>query len=195
MKSRLTLTLSASALALALAACGGSTATKPAVTKPPATSSATAAPAGTGQVLPVKENPIKNTSTTKALVVGKILVEDNADPVTKKTVGDHLEIPLSNTGTTALGGFEIFYTFTDTKTNESESYYAKLPDSFTIAPGASRVAHFDKTGAPDHFPVNAFSLYATSKNALNVSVVVSAAGAAPETASVKKDAGGSEQAD
>jgi hypothetical protein len=190
MKSRLTLTLSAAAFALA--ACGGSTATKPAVTKP---SSATSAPAGAGQVLPVKENPIKNTSTAKALVVGKILVEDNADPVTNKTVGDHLEIPLSNTGTTTLGGFEIFYTFTDTKTNESESYYAKLPESFTIAPGATRVAHFDKTGAPDHFAMNAFSLYATSKNALDVAVVVSAKDAAPETASVKKDAGGFEQAD
>jgi hypothetical protein len=102
---------------------------------------------------------------------------------------------LSNTGTTTLGGFEIFYTFTDTKTNESESYYAKLPESFTIAPGASRVAHFDRTGAPDHFAVNAFSLYVTSKNALDVSVVVSATGSAPEAGTVKKDAGGSEQAD
>ena len=40
-----------------------------------------------------------------------------------------------------------------------------------------------------------FSLYATSANALDVTVVVSAADAAPQTATVQKDAGGTETAD
>ena len=55
--------------------------------------------------------------------------------------------------------------------------------------------HFDNTGAPDHFAVNDFSLYATSANALDVTVEVSAADAAVQTASVQKDAGGAETAD
>jgi hypothetical protein len=58
-----------------------------------------------------------------------------------------------------------------------------------------RVAHFDKTGATDHFPVNQFSLYHTDINALNVTVQVSASGTAVQTATVKKDAGGPEEAD
>jgi hypothetical protein len=182
-------TLAFALAAMALAACGGSTVSKP------TPSSGVAKPAAAGAVLPVTSNPIANASTTRALKIDKVLVEDNVDPATKKAASDHLEITLTNTGTAALAGFEVFYTFTDTVTNATESYYAKLPDSFTIAGGASRVAHFDKSGAPDRFPVNAYSLYATSKNTLTVMVVVSATGAAPETATVKKDAGGSEQAD
>ena len=54
--------------------------------------------------------------------------------------------------------------------------------------------NFDNTGAPDHFAVNQFSLYYTSKAALQVTVQVSATGAAPVTATVKKDPGGSENA-
>jgi hypothetical protein len=181
--------LALAVVALALAACGGSTVSKP------APSPGVAKPATAGAVLPVTSNPIANTSTTKALKIDSVLVEDNVDPATKKAASDHLEIAITNTGAAVLAGFEVFYTFTDSTTNASESYYAKLPDSFTVAAGASRTAHFDKSGAPDHFPVNAYSIYATSKNALSVSVIVSAAGAAPETLTVKKDAGGSEQAD
>ena len=59
----------------------------------------------------------------------------------------------------------------------------------------TRIAHFDNTGATDHFPVNKFSLYSTSKNAMDVTVIVSAEGAAVQTATVKKDAGGAENPD
>ena len=45
------------------------------------------------------------------------------------------------------------------------------------------------------FPVNEFSLYSTDTNALNVTVTVSAADAAIQTITVKKDAGGPETAD
>ncbi len=176
------------AAALTLGACSspsdGSTAT-----------SATSAPAGqSDQVLPVTDNPITNDATAQTLTIDSVLVENNED-ASGNAVDDHLEIALTNTGAEPLAGFEVFYTFTDTTTNATESYYAALPDSFTIEPGASRVAHFDNTGAPDHFPTNDYSLYATSTNAQDVTVEVSAQGAAVQTATVPKDAGGPEEAD
>ncbi len=108
---------------------------------------------------------------------------------------DHLEISVTNTSGAELGGFEVFYTIDDPTTNISESYYAALPTAFTVAPGASRAIHFDNTGEPDHFPVNDLSLYYTDTNALDVTVEVSATGAAPQTVSVQKDEGGVEVPD
>ncbi len=161
-----------------------------------AQSTSTSTPASSGslgkQVLPVTSNPINNRSTAQTLQIKKVLVENNVDPVTNEAADDHLEITLTNTGDTELGGFEVYTTYTDPTANLSESYYTKLPPSFTIAPGATRVAHFDNTGEPDHFEVNDYSLYATSKNALDVEVIVSAQGAAVQTATVKKDPGGAE---
>lgn len=154
----------------------------------------TAAVGATSQVLPVKTNPINNTSTVKALEISSVLVENNVDPKTNKAVDDHLEVALRNTGTTDLTGVEVFYTFTDTKTNDTESYYLKLPSTFTIPANGQRIAHFDNTGATDHFPVNKYSLYTTSQNPQKVTVVVSAKGAATATKTVKKDAGGAEVA-
>ncbi len=147
-----------------------------------------------GPVLPVADNPISNASTVQALKIVSVLVENNVDS-SGKAAPDHLEIALSNTGTTKLTAFETFYTFTDTATGVTENYYAKLPADFTIAPDGSRTAHFDNTGAADHFPVNQFSLYYTDTNALDVSVIVSANDSALQTANVQKDAGGPETAD
>lgn len=161
---------------------------------PPAASNS-AKPGGTGDaVLPVTSNPIQNNSTTKDLKIDSVLVENNVGADGKDT-DDHLEIAVTNTGTKELSGFEVYYTFTDPKTSDTESYYAKLPADFTIAPGSSRTIHFDNTGAADHFAVNKFSLYYTDTNALDITVEVSAVDAAPQTATVKKDAGGAEQAD
>jgi hypothetical protein len=146
-------------------------------------------------VLPVEANPISNPATAKLLKVDSVLVENNVNPATGKAADDHLEIAITNTGTTELAGFEIFYTFIDPTAAVTENYYAKLPADFTIPAGGHRIAHFDNSGAPDHFPVSNFSLYKTSANALDVTVIVSATGAAPTTATAKKDAGGSETAD
>lgn len=148
-----------------------------------------------GQVLPVKTNPIVNAATTPGLVIDSVLVENNEDPKSAKAVSDHLEVAMSNSGSTPLSGFEVFTTFTDRATKATESYYTKLPATFTIAPGASRIAHFDDTGATDHFPVNSFSVYSTSRNALDVVVKVSAEGVAVQEATVKKDKGGAEEND
>jgi hypothetical protein len=102
---------------------------------------------------------------------------------------------VTNAGQTELSGFEVYYSFTDPTDNLTEGYYSALPDSFVVGPGESRIIHFDNSGEVDHFPVNEFSLYATSLNALDVSVMVSASGAAPQTASLQKDAGGEETSD
>lgn len=184
-------------LALA-AACGSSSSTGAAST----TSSTTSSGRGTGpastapgeQVLPVSTNPIRSTATATPLSIKSVIVENNVDSAGKAT-DDHLEVTLASSGSQALTNVEVFYTYSDPTAKTSESYYLKLPASFSIPAGGTRTAHFDTTGKPDHFPVNKFSLYYTSTNALDVTVVVSADGAAPQTTTVRKDAGGAETAD
>ena len=149
---------------------------------------------GGGAVLPIEGNPIRNTATTRTLKIESVLVENNVDEA-GKTADDHLEITLSNSGPTDLKDIEIFYTFNDLTTKTIENYYTKLPDNFVVAANSKRVAHFDTTGQPDHFPVNKFSLYYTDKNELEVKVIASAQGAAVQTTTLKKDAGGPEAAD
>ncbi|MFA6575388.1 MAG: hypothetical protein WCS84_08190 [Nocardioides sp.] len=176
---------------LALAtACGGTSTSSAGDTTPSATGNAT----GGSAVLPVQSNPIKNTSTTQALTIDSVLVENNVD-ASGAAADDHLEIAVTNSGSADLSGFEVYYTITDSKTPDTESYYTKLPPSFTVAPGASRVIHFDNTGATDHFPTNQYSLYYTDTNPLDVTVEVSATDSAPQTLTVAKDAGGAEEAD
>lgn len=146
------------ASALALSACGSSGAT----TATTASSGPTGASPGastSSQVLPVTSNPIQNSATAQTMAITSVLVENNVDPTSGKITDDHLELALKNSGSTTLEGFEIYYTFKDSKTGATESYYAKLPASFTIAAGQTRLAHFDNTGATDHFPVNQYSLY------------------------------------
>jgi hypothetical protein len=180
--------------AAALAGCSsGSSSGSGAAPAPTGTASSAATPGS--PVLPVTSNPIANTSSTQALSIDEVLVENNVDPATGKTASDHLEIAMTNTGKTELTAFEVYYTFDDPKTGDTESYYAELPTSFTIAPGAQRNAHFDNTGEADHFPVNDFSLYYTDTNAIDVTVEVSAADTAVQTATIAKDAGGPETAD
>lgn len=188
-----------------LAACGGSSGSAaPASTVSAPTAVTTGGTTGNtplvttatngGPVLPVANNPITNTSTVQALTIDSVLVENNVDAA-GKAASDHLEIALSNTGTAELTAFEVYYTFTDPTTNTSESYYAQLPASFTIPAGGTRIAHFDNTGAVDHFPVSEFSLYYTDTNAMDVTVTVSATDSAVQTTTIQKDAGGPETAD
>lgn len=178
----------------ALAACGASSGSS--TTAPPASVPTAVSTSGTasGPVLPAASNPITNASTVQALTIDTVLVENNVDAAGKAT-SDHLEIALTNSGPAELTAFEVFYTFTDPTRNTSESYYAQLPASFTIPAGGKRIAHFDNTGAVDHFPVNDFSLYYTDTNAMDVTVTVSATDAAVQTTTIQKDAGGPETAD
>jgi hypothetical protein len=184
--------------ATALSSCGGSAAkidsSATASSTTSTISTGTGAPAGTSQVLPIADNPINNAATANGLKITSVLVENNEDPATKKTVDDHLEIALENTSANDLTGFEVYYSFADPTDKTTEGYYTKLPTAFTIPAGGTRIVHFDNTGAVDHFPVNKYSLYSTSKNALDVKVTVSAADVAVQTATLKKDAGGAENA-
>lgn len=187
--------LAAAALAagLLLAGCSGSSSSS---SSPNASTAATGTSTSAGsQVLPVTANPINNPATIKALKIDSVLVENNVNPATGKDAADHLEIALANTGSSPLANVEVFYTFTDQTTRTTESYYARLPGSFNVPAGGTRIVHFDDTGAPDHFPDNKYSLYHTSANALDVSVTVSADGAAVQTATIQKDAGGAENPD
>jgi len=181
------LPLAAIGLAVALASgCGGGGSN--ATTGSPAATTSSAAGA---QVLPVAKNPISNASQAPGLTISKALVENNVSPQTGKGVPDHLEIALKNTTAKPLAQIGVYFKITDPAKKVSEGYYTKL-DGFTIEPGATRVAHFDNTGAKDHFPVNNYSLYYTDKNALVVDVTASAPDFKPATFTVKKDAGGAE---
>lgn len=173
------------AVVLASGCGGGSSSTSS--SRPPDTTAATSAV----RVLPVPKNPISNASRAPGLTITKVLVENNVSPETGKAVSDHLEIALENTSAKPLGQIAVYYKITDPTKKLSEGYYTKL-DGFTIAPGATRVAHFDETGAKDHFPVNKYSLYYTDENELVVEVTASAPNVKPATFTVKKDAGGAE---
>lgn len=151
----------------------------------------TASSSASGRVLPVPRNPISNTSQAPGLTITKALVENNVSPETGKGVSDHLEIALKNTSTKPLDQMGVYFKITDPTKKVSEGYYTKLA-GFTIEPGTTRVAHFDQTGAKDHFPVNKYSLYYTDKNALVVDVMASSPSVKPATFTVKKDSGGAE---
>ncbi len=186
---RLGLAATAAATALLVSACSAGASTTAAA--PAAAGTSAAAAAGAGAVVPVKSDPISNTATAASLAVAKVQVENNTDAA-GKAVSDHLQVDLRNTGATALTGFEVFYTFADPKAGTTESYYLKLPADYSLAAGATDTLNFDSGSGPGHFPANKFSLFNTSKAALDVTVKVSATGAAPVTATAKKGPGGSE---
>ena len=174
-------------LAALLAGCGGSSSSSSPATTSPATTPA----AGTPRVLPVATNPIADTSKAPGLAITKALVENNVSPDSGKAVVDHLEVALRNTSAKPLSQIAVYYKISDLAKGVSEGYYTKL-DGVTIAPGATRVVHFDNTNATDHYPVNIYSLYYTDKNALVIDVMASSPTAKPATFAIKKDAGGAE---
>ncbi len=188
------LALTAIALTVAVASgCGGGASSSASSTSAPTTGTqaSTTPAAGTDQVLPVPDNPISNSSTGAGLTITKVLVENNVSPDIGKAVDDHLEIALENTSAKPLDHIEVYYKITDKAKAASEGYYTKL-DGVTIQPGATRVVHFDNTGATDHYPVNKYSLYYTDMNALVVDVMASSPSVKTATFTVTKDAGGAE---
>ena len=178
-------------VAVLASGCGGS-GSSGSPTTPSSQATTTGAPASTSKaVLPVAKNPIANSSTAPGLTITKALVENNVSPDTGKAVDDHLEVALMNTGAKPLDKVEVYVRISDPAKGIAEGYHSTL-GGFSIAPGATRVAHFDNTGATDHFPVNKYSLYYTDKNALVVDVTASSPKVKPATFTVKKDAGGAE---
>jgi Bacterial TSP3 repeat len=145
-------------------------------------------------------NPIAQVGKPGGPAIASAKVEDNFDPVTKKDVADHLEITLTNPGATLLTGLQVYVTITDSLTLRSESYSRHLA-AFKLKAGAATVLHFDVRGSADssaaseHFRSNPNSMLYKSANAKTVTVQVAAAGYAPSSITVKKDAGTAEKAD
>ena len=143
---------------------------------------------GTASLLPVKTNPIQNTSTQPGLSIENAAAEDNVDPSTKQAIGDRLQITLKNSSTKTLTGFEVFYTMTDATTHASESYYLPLTD-LTLPAGATTTIYFDNEKGPHHYPENRYSIYRSSTNKVDFAIQVSAKDVAIAEGAATKGAG------
>ncbi len=101
---------------------------------------------------------------------------------------------MRNDTTSELSSFEIYSVMTDVTTGQSEAYYQALP-GFTLAAGATGTLSFDGENGPGHFPENTFSLYRSSKNQVDFTIEVSAAGVQVANAAATKGSGGGDAAD
>lgn len=137
---------------------------------------------------------IKNTSSVIGFTIKSYAVENNTDPATNKVVSDHLEVTLVNTTPKPLTNLEIYYTMTETKTQQKESYYKKIT-GFTLAANATSTIHFNNKTGEGHFSANKNSLYYTSTNAIDFAIEVSTPGYATQNINVTKAAGGAETKD
>jgi len=123
--------------------------------------------------------------------IKEVIVENNYDPITKTSAPDHLEIVLVNNGSQNISNFEVFYTITDLKTNQTQSTLLPL-NGFILGSHQEKSVHIDVSGKEGHFRANPNSIYYTSKNQLQFNVIVNAQGHQAQRATVKKDAGGTE---
>ena len=200
--NRSTLTTAGLSVLLTAAALTGcaSTATTTSGAAPAAASSAAATAGATGgsvapgTVLPVTSDPIVNAATAPTLKITYAAVEDNVDPTTTQAITDRLEVTLTNTGTQPLTGFEVYYQMTDVTTKATEGYYQKL-DGLTIPAGQEQTIYFDNETGPGHYPENAFSIYRSSTNQVDVKIDVSATGAKIATGTATKSVGTGEKSD
>lgn len=137
------------------------------------------------------DNPIKEASTAQGFKIDSVIAENNVDAA-GAAAPDHLEITITNTsGKDISQGWDLYYTLTDTVTNEVQSFYMKLP-GFSLAAGATERIHVDTSGAAGHFRADPNSSFYKGQNKLKVDVVLHAAGYAPQTGTVAKDAAGAE---
>lgn len=137
------------------------------------------------------ENPITETSTIKAFKIDSVLAENNVDEA-GADAPDHLEITVTNTGTTDItDGWDLYYTLTDQKTGDAQSFYMTLP-GFSVPAGKTVHLHIDTSGASGHFRADPNSSFYTGDNQLKVEATLHATGFAPQTGSVLKDAASAE---
>lgn len=139
-------------------------------------------------------NPIDTSGAPAPFKISELLVENNVEPGTSKAAPDHLEIAVTNSGTTALTGFSLYYSFTDQDSGKVESVFRKL-DGFSVPAGGEARIQFDDGTVAGHFRANPNSIYITSQAGKVVDVVLKVDGFAPVTAQVMKDKGGAEAAD
>jgi hypothetical protein len=184
--------LGAAVLVATLAACSAPTAASPSATS--ATDAATASSADSNIVLPVDANPIANQAAHPDLAVVSAAVEDLVDPSTGQAIDDRLMLTLKNNGSSDLSNLEVYYTMTDAVTGASESYYQALT-GFTLAAGAEDYVYFDNKTDPGHFPENQFSLFRSSVNQVDFTIMVSADQSGIAQATTFKSEGTGEKVD
>ena len=115
-------------------------------------------------------------------------------------MADHLEITIKNLGTTLLRGLQVYFTITNDNTLRFESYSRNLT-AFKLKAGATTVLHFEVNGAldagaaTDRFRLNPNSMLYKSATSKTLTIQIAAAGYAPSSITVKKDAGTAEKAD
>ena len=139
-------------------------------------------------------NPLDMTGAPAPFAIKEALVENNYDYAAKKDATDHLELLVTNSGSTDLSGFSIYYSITDADTGKVEGTFRKL-DGFSVPAGGEARIHFDDGAMAGHFRANPNSIYITSEAAKTVSFVLKADGFAPVSVDVAKDKGGAEAAD
>jgi hypothetical protein len=184
--------LGAAVLVATLAACSAPTAASPSASS--ATDAATASSADSNIVLPVDANPIANQAAHPDLAVVSAAVEDLVDPSTGQAIDDRLMLTLKNNGSSDLSNLEVYYTMTDAVTGASESYYQALTD-FTLAAGAEDYVYFDNKTDLGHFPENQFSLFRSSVNQVDFTIMVSADQSGIAQATTFKSEGTGEKVD
>ncbi len=146
-------------------------------------------------VLPISSgNPITNNAIAPGFVIASAIVENNTDPITKIITNDHLEVSLKNVSTKDIAQFETYYSVKDLVTNASDAYFTKLT-GFVLRAGETKTFHFDNTGKIDHYRENNYSVYRTSRNAMQIDLTVSAPNYKVQTITIKKDKGGAEKVD
>ena len=175
-------------VSLAVVGLTGCQASTPATGSPKAGSAST-----TQQVLPVNSNPITNTSTAPGLTIVSAAVQDNVDPVTKASIADRLQITVRNDTAAALSSFEVYYVMKDVTTGMSEAYYQALT-GFSVPAKSEATISFDGETGAGHYPENTFSIYRSSKNQVDFSIEVSAAGVKVAQGTATKAAGTGEVA-
>lgn len=137
----------------------------------------------------VSETVINEASTAQLPIkIKDVRVEDNA-------TADHLEITLTNTGSTTLDNFDIYYTITDKVDKTQEAYYQGL-SGLSLNAGESKTIHFDnQVNEEGHYYGNMNGLYGTSANGLTFDIQLHATGFQPMVFQVEKAEGTAEVAD
>jgi hypothetical protein len=139
-------------------------------------------------------NPMDMTGAPATFAIKEALVENNYDYAAKKDATDHLELLVTNSGSTDLSGLSIYYSITDADTGKVEGTFRKL-DGFSVPAGGEARLHLDDGAMAGHFRANPNSIYITSQAAKTVTFVLKADGLAPVSVDVAKDKGGAEAAD
>jgi hypothetical protein len=158
---------------------------------PTASGTAVSATSSPQDIVPgLYPNPINSTSTSTGIKISSVLVENNTDAA-GNSVSDHLQFTIQNLTAKTLSNLEVYYTITDTPTNQKEGYYKSLA-GFTLPPHGSGTVHFDNQSGYGHYQANMRGIYGTATDQLKFTVEVSTPGYAPAYISATKAPGGAE---